>query len=87
MLPQTPQQKGYTIYSKSNCSFCVKAKKHFEFEPIEPLIINCDQYLETNRVGFLEFIQELAGREHKTFPMIFKDGIFIGGYEDSLNPT
>ena len=47
--------------------------------------INCDEYLLENKEGFLTFIEELAGKSHKTFPMVFYRGKFIGGLTDTMD--
>lgn len=78
----TPSESGYTIYSKSGCRYCEKAKKiltDYDFS-----IYMCDSYLRNDREGFLDFIKQKAGKEHETFPIIFKDSKYIGGYSDLL---
>ena len=77
-----PSNDTYTIYTKSGCNFCVKAKEILKNENIEPLIVDCDKYLQEDRTEFLNFIRLLSGVEYKTFPMIFMKGHFIGGYTD-----
>jgi glutaredoxin len=49
-------------------------------EHIPPLFVNCDEFLLENKEEFLNLMKSLIGYEYKTFPMIFKDGRFIGGY-------
>ena len=79
-----PQERGYTVYSKSGCPSCVEAKILLEDETDLPtLIINCDQYLLNNRSEFLEFIKENTGKECKMFPIIFYDDVFIGGFKET----
>ena len=46
-------------------------------------IIYCDEYLINDKVGFLEYIHNLASVEVKTFPMIFYYDKFIGGYDET----
>jgi len=83
MVFEKPSSTGYTIYSKSRCPFCTKAKVLLEEEPYT--IIDCDQYLvdDTTKQQFLLFIENLIGKEYRTFPMIFKDGEFIGGFNET----
>jgi glutaredoxin len=45
--------------------------------------INCDDYLSQDKEYFLNFIKEKAGREFKTFPMVFCDGKFVGGFVET----
>jgi glutaredoxin len=47
------------------------------------MMVPCDTYLKDDRTSFLEFIYNATGGiEYKTFPMIFQNGRFIGGYMD-----
>ena len=75
---EVPVEKGYTIYSKSGCPNCIKAKKEIASE--NPTIVDCDDYIIEDKDEFLFFMKTLIGKEHRFFPMIFKDGVFIGGY-------
>jgi len=79
-----PNVSGFTIYGKTGCSYCDKVKdlltefkEHFTY-------VNCDEYLATQRDAFLEFIKEKAGKEYKTFPMVFSSGQFLGGFKDTF---
>lgn len=80
LLPATGK---FTVYSKSGCIFCNKAKtlliqKSCAFEQID-----CDEYLLSRRDGFLAFIAAIAGREYRTFPMVFDpSGGFVGGFAE-----
>ena len=78
-----PNSQGYTIYSKSGCPFCTKVKRLLEKEAPSPLLVDCDDYLLENKEAFLIFIKEMAGKEYKTFPMIFHNGDFIGGFTET----
>jgi glutaredoxin len=77
---QTPHQTGYTIYSKSGCLSCTKVKVLLEDEQTNQ--IDCDKYLTDDNIKkeFLEFIKKLANKSFDKFPMVFKDGVFIGGF-------
>jgi len=78
-----PATSGYTIYTKKSCSFCTKAKFLLSTEIPKPNIISCDEYLTDPQLKteFLNFIQTLTGGiSHRTFPIVFYNGIFIGGY-------
>lgn len=77
----SPEKKGYTIYTKKNCVFCEKVKILLEKEGYRT--IPCDDYLVENREAFLTFIENQAGRPYKTFPMVFLDGNFIGGFTET----
>ena len=47
-------------------------------------IYNCDSYLATDKEEFLDYIKKISGKEHRTFPIIFKDSNYVGGYSDLL---
>ena len=78
-----PSQDGFTIYTKSNCPYCIKVKELFVHSNPQPLYVNCDSYLETYRDAFLKFILDYTVRKHRTFPMVFFKGSFIGGYTET----
>ena len=73
-----PSTEGYTIYTKSNCGACEKTKLLLP----DASCIDCEGYLE-DVDEFLDFIWSLpqAGGA-KAFPIVFKDGKFIGGYNE-----
>jgi glutaredoxin len=78
-----PSVEGFTIYTKSNCPYCTKVKELFLHTVPEPVYINCDSYLDGFRDAFLEFILGYTVRVHRTFPMVFFKGVFIGGYTET----
>lgn len=80
-----PSLLGYTIYSKSGCPNCKKVKELLNKINDEPMIVeyNCDDYLIENKEEFLEFIYKCSGKNHRTFPIVFLKGEFIGGYTDT----
>jgi len=78
-----PSKNGWTIYTKENCPYCVKAKELLK--DLNPLFISCDDYLKEHRDSFLAFIELQAGTSHKTFPMIFYSQSFIGGFTETQN--
>jgi len=79
----SPSADGFTIYTKSKCPYCTKVKELFAHTNPEPVYINCDSYLDGFRDAFLEFILGYTVREHRTFPMVFFKGVFIGGYTET----
>lgn len=80
---ERPCQTGYTIYSRTNCSYCTKVKQLLTDNQIFYLEIHCDEYLLEDKELFLSFIKDIARKEYRTFPMVFKDGEFIGGFTDT----
>jgi len=76
-----PSKTNYTVYTKKNCPYCSKVKDLLQNENV--WVIECDGYL-TNRDHFLNFIFQLTQKNYKTFPMVFHEGQFIGGYTETL---
>ena len=70
--------KNVEIYSKSNCSFCDKAKYYFDQNSIT--------YQEHN-VEIPETFKILLERNPnaRTMPQIFIDDKLIGGYTDLMD--
>jgi glutaredoxin len=79
----SPAINDYTIYSKSGCPNCVKIKKYLCEVGAKLLVINCDEYIVENKEIFLRFMEGIAGKEVKTFPMVFYEGQYIGGYSET----
>lgn len=75
-----PKKGEITVYSKSGCPNCVSVKNLLKENNIKFTIIDCDEYILENKGAFLQFISNLAGKEYKTFPMVFDDTKFIGGF-------
>jgi glutaredoxin len=83
MQIKEPSDKSFTVYSKSNCRYCTFVKSLLTENKIPFIEIQCDEYLEQDKEYFLNYIKEKAGRHHKTFPMVFCDGKFIGGFVET----
>ena len=82
---EEPQQKNFTIYSKSGCINCNSVKKLLKEKYFLFHEINCDEYLIEDKNNFLSFIENKVGKPYKTFPMLFYNGNFIGGYTDTID--
>ena len=82
-----PTNVNYTIYSISNCKYCVMAKEHINKKTTECTIINCDKFIGScrERDNFYNFMKQYTIIPYIHFPMIFKDGKFIGGLKELLN--
>jgi hypothetical protein len=77
-----PLDEGFTLFCKSNCWQCDEAKKMVITRSNEKInIIDCDDILKNKTLTdeFIEHIEELIEQKFKKFPIIFKDGDFIGG--------
>ena len=78
-----PQPNEFTIYSKSGCPNCVKTKQLLNNHHLNYKVIDCHEFLLENKEEFLLFIKKLAEKEYRTFPMVFDDKKFVGGFDDT----
>jgi glutaredoxin len=83
-----PSKNGVTVYSKSGCHNCINVKNllnHYKktHSDIEFNIVDCDEYLIEDKVGFLSFIQNKANEERKIFPIVFINEKLIGGFTET----
>ena len=77
---ERPSTTGYTVYTKENCRYCRRVK---EILPTDTKYVSCDTFLLEDREAFLETMDTLTGKKHRTFPFVFLDKIFIGGCDDT----
>ena len=82
---EKPLDYDFTIYSKSGCINCRKLKDLFKSKNINFIIVDCDEYLFEDKETFLSFIKEYSTIEWKTFPIVFHNGKFIGGYNETID--
>lgn len=80
---EKPSVNGFTVYSKSGCHNCSTVKKILQDKNLAYNVVDCDDYIIEDKVNFLLFITELTEREIKQFPIIFYDGIIVGGYNET----
>ena len=80
-----PNEYGFTIYSKSGCPNCLKVKLLLQKNNLKFTIVDCDEYIIEDKTFFLLFINELAKTSVTMFPIIFNNGLFIGGYNETTN--
>ena len=80
---EEPKEKGFTIYSKSGCPNCTRIKKLLSEKKYTFVEINCDTYLIEDKESFLSFIKNLTLKEWKSFPIIFNNSTFIGGFNET----
>ena len=80
---EEPFKTGFTVYSKSGCPNCTKVKKLLIEKKVFFVDIDCDDYIIEDKENFLLFIKERANKEYKTFPMVFNDGNFVGGFTET----
>lgn len=64
----------FKIYSKVGCSSCQQAKAFIEAKGLsyDYLMLGKDYQMS-------DFIEASQGNTHKTFPLILKDGVYLGG--------
>jgi glutaredoxin len=84
MIFELPSEQKFTIYSKSGCINCRKVKDLLKNNSLEYEIVDCDDYLLEDKENFLLFIQSYSVSNWKSFPMVFHDGKFIGGYDETV---
>ena len=77
-----PLTIGYSIYSRSGCCNCDKAKKKIEATSHPLLVINCDEDLIEDRQSCLLNLKLYTGQEFTQFPLIFYNGDYIGSWKD-----
>jgi glutaredoxin len=77
---EEPLKTGFTIYSKSGCINCNKVKNLIKRNNFLFTVIECDEYVLKEKEKFLLFIRDRANIEVKTFPMVFYENKFIGGF-------
>jgi glutaredoxin len=68
------------IFSKADCPFCVDALKLAARSRMQITEIKLNR--DMNREEMIKKVQSRSGVEFKTFPQIFLDGEYIGGFED-----
>lgn len=92
LIPE-PLKGTITVYSKSGCPFCEKIKNYLVEKQFLFTVIDCDAFVSNSedKIVFLDFIRQIASqrqpsvrKEHKTFPMVFDESIFMGGYTESV---
>lgn len=78
--------EGWFVLKKSKCSFCDKLADLFATHKIEGHVRLTDHLLSNSahREALLEWIETSIGRPYKTFPMVWFNGHFVGGYTDTL---
>lgn len=70
---------GYTIFTKSNCSYCTKVKALLGTAD-DVHIINCDHI---PRPELFKFLESKTEQTIRTYPMVFLNGKYIGGYDET----
>jgi glutaredoxin len=79
---------SYVIFGLSNCPYCKNALKYVDENKLKYKYYNVDKYYKI----FIPILEKLIKNHpelninpsHKTFPVIFNKGLFIGGYTDLI---
>jgi ribonucleoside-diphosphate reductase alpha chain len=64
------------VYGKSDCPFCSMAKEELRLRGI-PF-----DYIDLKEIG--KTAREVTGREVKTVPQIYIEGVYVGGYDELM---
>jgi glutaredoxin len=82
-----PNDKIWTIYTKSNCDYCTKVKKLLKSNNINYVVVDSDEYIQDNKSKelFLSQMEYIIGKKYRTFPIVFNGINFIGGCVDTEN--
>jgi len=78
-----PKKTGFVIYSKNECIFCSKVKMMLEECSLDFNEIKCDKYILDDKSSFLSFMSEISMKIINTFPIVFYNNNFIGGYNET----
>ena len=80
---EEPLETGFTIYSKSGCKNCTKVKKILDEKGAINTKICCDDYLIEDKAKFICFILNKTKQTNVVFPIVFNNGIYVGGYNET----
>jgi glutaredoxin len=87
--PPAPLPFGYTVYTKQNCRYCTLLKTWLlapERSGVPIYLVPCDEFLvdPDTKTFFLRWLSARAGVPWTTFPAVFYNGQFVGGYQDTV---
>jgi glutaredoxin len=82
-----PSENQFTVYSKSGCHNCIKVKEILnEYSNTYSYnTVDCDEYLVEDNKKFIEFMKTYSGKELKTFPIVFFNKKYVGGYNETVD--
>ena len=81
----SPENLDFTVYIKSRCPYCTKVKALLNSTNIKTKYINTDPYISDSisKEQFFNYIQQITGKRHRTFPIVFFDAELVGGYTET----
>jgi len=72
-------ENAVTVFSKSYCPYCTKAKRSLSAYPVHVNVIELDQIADGD--AYQNVLQQMTGG--RTVPRVFIGGKFIGGGDDT----
>lgn len=72
-------EKRILVLSKNNCKYCDLLSLFLHDYQYDKII--CD---DIDKDILKRIVTGISGKHHNTFPMVFIDGVFIGGYDDTV---
>jgi len=78
-----PCLDGFTVYTKKGCVYCDRVASLLA--NVTHIVVQCDDFLkkEKDKEAFLAFILWKTGISYRTFPMVFHEGRFLGGFSET----
>ena len=70
-----PSPIGWCVYGAAWCSFCTKAKLLLQTAGLE------FKYIDVAEID-IECVREALSVQQSTIPLIFRDGVLIGGFSE-----
>ena len=81
-----PFDTNFTVYTVTKCGYCNRFKHELRKHGREPPeVILCDEFVSTpeQKRNFFAHVNTMTTKPHYTFPIIFHNGKYIGGFTDS----
>jgi glutaredoxin len=77
-------KKHIVLLSLTNCITCEKIKGYFISKNIFFENISCNQYLNDETFKTKIFLLNSKNKKEITFPIVFLNGVYMGGYDEIL---
>ena len=80
-----PSENNFTIYSKSDCIYFTNIDELMQTNFCEYTKIICDDYVNDKfvRKEFSKFMKQFMEQSPKTFPIVFYNGKYVGGFQET----
>jgi len=73
-----------TIYYRSTCPYCIKALEYIKRQHLTCIYRDNDEYGGKENVFRVLKKANLIPKNYNTVPVIFDNGVFIGGYSELM---